>query len=122
MGFNPRDVADKTQKVITAWETLRSDRSFGGMTLTQFKTAVKRSLDSRDELASLESQRTTKINERNDADKATLTKIEMVVSGVKADPDEGPDSEFLDALGYVRKSERKSGLTKKKAGNGTGNN
>lgn len=122
MGFNPRDVAEKTQKIITAWETLRPDSTFGGMTLNQFKAAVKPSLDRRDELASLESQRTIKIDERNDADKVTLSRIELVVNGVKADPDEGSDSEFLDALGYVRKSERKSGLTKKKAANGTGNN
>jgi len=41
-----------------------------------------------------------------------------VVNGVLADPTEGPDSSLYEAMGYTRKSERKSGLTrgKKSAG------
>jgi hypothetical protein len=32
------------------------------------------------------------------------------VSAVKADPEEGPDGELYGAMGFVRRSERKSGL------------
>ncbi len=41
------------------------------------------------------------------------TKIQLVVAGVLADPNEGPDSPLYEAFGYTRKSERKSGLTRK---------
>jgi len=44
--------------------------------------------------------------------------MQGVVAGVKADPTEGPDSSLLEAFGYTRKSERKSGLSRKGGGDG----
>jgi hypothetical protein len=38
-----------------------------------------------------------------------------VVNGVKGDPAFGEDSDLYETMGYVRKSERKSGLTRKKS-------
>ena len=38
----------------------------------------------------------------------------LVVNGVVGDPAYGDDSPLYGAMGFVRKSERKSGLTKKK--------
>ena len=35
----------------------------------------------------------------------------LVVYGVMGNPAYGPDSDLYEAMGYVRKSERKSGLT-----------
>lgn len=45
---------------------------------------------------------------------AGLALIGLVVNAVKGDPEEGEDGEFYEALGYVRKSERKSGLSRGK--------
>jgi hypothetical protein len=44
---------------------------------------------------------------------SSYPKIQLVVNGVLADPDEGPDSPLYEAFGYIRESERKSGLTRK---------
>ena len=43
-----------------------------------------------------------------------MTRVQLVVAGVIADPTEGANSALYEAMGYVRKSERKSGLTRKK--------
>ncbi len=56
---------------------------------------------------------TAAINARNDADRVSLAKARLVVNGVIGDPTHGPDSSLYEALGYIRKSERKSGLTRK---------
>ena len=37
-----------------------------------------------------------------------------VINGILADPDEGPDSPLYEAIGYTRRSERKTGLTRKR--------
>ena len=37
-----------------------------------------------------------------------------MVNAVKGDPDEGEDGELYEAMGYVRKSERRSGLSRGK--------
>jgi hypothetical protein len=49
-------------------------------------------------------------------DNAGAAKAELIVNGVRADPTEGADSALIEAMGYTRKSERKSGLTRKKQG------
>ena len=40
--------------------------------------------------------------------------LELVVNGVIGNPDFGPNSAHPEAMGYIRKSDRKSGLTHKK--------
>lgn len=39
----------------------------------------------------------------------------MAVKGVVADPNFGDNSALYEAMGYIRKSDRKSGLTRKSA-------
>ncbi len=45
------------EKVIEAWEDLAPDKSFGAMTLEQFKARVKPSLDTRDTLMAVKNAR-----------------------------------------------------------------
>jgi len=96
--------------------TLAPTKSFFGMTLDQFKTAVQPSLAAREMIKDLENQLTHAINQRDAADAVSLEKMQGVVAGVKADPTEGPNSSLLEAFGYTRKSERKSGLSRKGGG------
>jgi hypothetical protein len=116
----PKTTLEKLNLVIRGWETLAPEKTFGGMTLAQFKAAVKPSFDAREELRALESQVQAKQIERDNADAESLRRVQLVVNGVIGDPEEGTDSDLYDAFGYTRKSERKTGLTRKKKP-GTGN-
>jgi hypothetical protein len=117
----PKSTLEKLNSIINGWETLAPDKSFGGMTLAQLKAAVKPSFAAREELRVLESQVQAKHIERDTADEESLQLVQRVVNGVIGDPEEGPDSDLYDAFGYTRKSERKTGLTrKKKTGPGSG--
>jgi hypothetical protein len=111
----PKDTLEKLNRVISGWETLAHDKSFGGMTLAQFKVGVKPSLDTREELRVLENQIQSKQIEREGADDESLRLVQLVVNGVVGDPEEGPDSDIYAAFGYTRTSERKTGLTRKKS-------
>ena len=113
MATAPKDNKARFDQTAKAWENLARDKSFGGMTLEQFKTAVKPSLDARDAIKVLEDQMTAALNARDDADAISLEKVQRVVKGVAGDPAFGEDSALYEALGYVRKSERKTGLTRK---------
>ncbi len=44
---------------------------------------------------------------------ASLEKLKLVVNGVIGNPKYGPNSDLYEAMGYVRESEHKSGLTRK---------
>ncbi len=116
----PKDTLERIQIFLRAWETIRPDKSFGGMTFAQFKAGVKNSLDIREELSVLESQTQSKKIERDASDKNSNRLMQLVVNGVVGDPEEGPDGELYEALGYTRKSVRKTGLTRKKNKNGGG--
>jgi uncharacterized membrane protein len=117
----PKSTLEKIMRVITAWETLATDKTFGGMTLAQFKAGVKTSLDTREELRVLESQMQSKQIERDNADLESTRLVQLVVNGVIGDPTEGPESDLYAAFGYTRPSERKTGLTRKKRPGGADN-
>jgi hypothetical protein len=113
MSQAPSNLENDTTTIITAWSTLAPAASFGGMTLTQFKAKVQPSFDARTALEAIEVQQTSALDTRNTADVVTSATNQLVVNGVKGDPNYGDDSELYDAMGYVRKSARRSGLTKK---------
>jgi hypothetical protein len=114
----PKSTLEKLNKAIKGWETLAPDKSFGGMTLAQFKAKVQPSFDTREELQVLDSQIQSKQIERDAADTESLRLFQLALNGVVGDPEEGPDSDLYEAFGYTRKSQRKTGLTRKKKDGG----
>ncbi len=113
MPSNPKSNEQKMNLMVNAWETLAPTKTFGGLTLAEFKALASAAQAARARLADLESQMTQAINDRDSGDAAFLAKAQLVVAGVLADPTEGPDSSLYEAMGYTRKSERRSGLTRK---------
>ena len=110
---NPKRVANKLQKLIDAWTTLRPATSFAGMTLEQFGAQVKPSLDARGQLTTLRSQATDSRTQRHQSDDASMELAQLVVNSVKGDPAEGENGSLYAAMGYIPKSARRSGLTRK---------
>ena len=60
--------------MLSGWESLAPTKSYFGMTLDQFKTAVQPSLDARELIKDLENQLTHAINQRDAADEVSLEK------------------------------------------------
>ena len=116
MPNNPKANEEKMRQMLNAWETLAQDKTFGGMTFGQFHAATNRPLNARAVIDDLQDQLDAAINVRDDEDDTWLPISQMVVAGVLADPNFGPNSPLYAAMGYTRKSERKSGLTRKKGG------
>ncbi|MEN9575249.1 MAG: hypothetical protein RL514_3104 [Verrucomicrobiota bacterium] len=111
---NPKETGDWLAKLVKAWKENAAEKQFAGMTLAQFEAKVKPSFDARDAVAGLEAKLVTALNTREDADKLSVPEAQLVVNSVKGDPNFGEDSSLYEAMGYVRKSERKSGLKKGK--------
>ena len=83
------------------------------MTLDEFKTAVKPSLDARSAIDLAETNLSVAITQRDNADVASLPLTLRVVDTIIADKDEGPNGEVYKELGYVRRNDRASGLTRR---------
>lgn len=110
MGKSPRKNEEQLDRILTAWKTLAPDTEFGGMTVAQFEAFIAPSKTSRAQVAALENQLSQAINSREAADEFSLAKAAMAVAGVNGNPAFGPNSSLIEAFGYVRKSERRSGL------------
>ena len=113
MPTSPKKLEEKMERMLNAWRTLAPDKTFGGMTLAQYEALVTRSRTARQHIEDLDDQRAQAVTERDAADDAVTDKSKLVVAGVLADPNFGPDSALYEAFGYTRESEYKSGLTRK---------
>lgn len=114
MPSNPKANEEKMLQVLNGWKTLAPDKTFGGMTLAQFQTQVNKSLAPRQRLEEIEDEKLQEQANRDREDEITMGKIQFIVNGVLADPSEGPNSALYESFGYIRKEDRKSGLTRKK--------
>ena len=114
----PKEVVVKITMTLQAWSNLRPEKSFGGLTLDQCKEAVKASLDVRAEIAEAEGKLQSATARRVAVDEASMEIVRRVVNGVKADPEEGEDGQLYAAMGFVRKSHRSSGLTRRRKDEG----
>jgi hypothetical protein len=110
MPYSEKQVAGKITRTTEAWEEHALDAKFAEMTLDPFKAKVKPSLDYRERIASLRCQLEAAIKKRQECHAASADVRAKVVNVVHGDIEYGEDSVLYKVLGYVAKSERKSGL------------
>jgi hypothetical protein len=108
MATNTRQLIDRIETIIRAWTNLRPEKSFAGMTLEQFKEAVKPSLDSRNRLVDLDGQTRAELANRTVVDTASTAIVTRMIRGVQADVEEG-EGKLYAAMGFVPKSQRSVG-------------
>ncbi|HEY0944531.1 MAG TPA: hypothetical protein VGD81_04660 [Opitutaceae bacterium] len=106
---------ERLTTTIDAWTNLAPTKSFAGMTLEAFKLAVAPAITARERVDNLADQLPAARVDRANADKMAMPVIDRVVAAVLADGTEGPDGVLYAGLGYVRKSDRRSGLTRRTA-------
>lgn len=116
---SPKQIEEKIRQVLNAWRDLAPAKQFAGMTLAQAEVKFQPSFDTRAQLSQLENQLGQTINHRDDADEVSMDMVQLIINAVLGDPTEGPDSPLVERMGRTRKSERKTGLTRKKTGTGT---
>ena len=114
MALNPKGNIEKLERIENAWKTLASDKTFGGMTLAEFSAFVGSSKTARTQISDIENQMKDALNLRDSSDETALAKAQLVKNGVLADSTEGENSALYEGMGYVRKDDKKSGLTRKK--------
>lgn len=111
---SPAEKFDDLVRITRAWERLRADRSYFGLTLDQFKQATQPSFDARAEIADLTQRLNVAIENRDAADKQSFRIVRGVAYAIQGDPNEGDDGgELYAAMGYVpwvvRRGPRKRG-------------
>jgi hypothetical protein len=111
-----KDLFTRFSEVTEAWRKMRPNKQFFGYTLEGFLEAAKPFIDAREEIAGLEKQVAHAVSKRDAASGPLLEALQGVVDAVKGDRAEGPNGELYGAMGYIRKSERSTGLVRPRKG------
>ena len=113
MANGPGQVESDTQAILDGWGELAKTATFNGLTLAQYTAAVQPSFDARTRIGTLETDLKAAMDTRDQADVTTQQVNDLVVKSVVADKNYGDDCALYERMGYVRKSTRGSGLTRK---------
>ena len=109
-------VIEKLEDTEDSWEINALSAKFYGFSLEQYKAEVQLSREDREMVASLKQQLQAAMIKLKDRDKKNLKLERNIVKAIAGDVNYGDDSALYEAFGFVRKSQRKSGLTRKKKG------
>ncbi len=111
---NPKGNETVFERGLSALRNMAPDTKFKDKGLAEFSAQAERSFASRRRLADLGDQTINELTVRETEDEITLKMFDDIVDGVIGHPDFGDDSALYEALGFIRKSHRKSGLTRKR--------
>ena len=114
MADTPKENQVKYTRYLNAFKTLAPAKTFSGVKLDTFQAQVNKSESAREKRQRLKDELLEAEAEIAGEDETTIKMCEKIKNGVVADEEFGDDSALYEALGYVRKSEKKSGLTRKK--------
>lgn len=114
MGDSLKKTKDELERFIAAISQLAPTVKFGNISLAELE-ADDATMHDKD--MTVEQNRATLVASQDDRQLFAQTvgkELELVKNGVIGDPNFGPDSPLYGAMGFVRTSERASGLTHKK--------
>lgn len=111
---NNAKVKEQCNTMNDAWVEGAAGVNFNGIKQTDFQSAIEAAAADDAAIADLEAEIKMKRDVRDDKYKALDQDRSKVGMGVAGDAAYGNDSPLYGAMGFVRKSERASGLTRKK--------
>jgi hypothetical protein len=114
MPLNNKQIRERVTKMSNAWAQGAADAVFKGITRTAFDADIQAAAADDQEIADLESQIRMKRTARDEKYKNLNDDSIKVRDGVEGHADFGSEHPIYKAMGFVRPSDRKSGLTRKK--------
>ena len=112
--LSPKKAFERLETIENAVTQQAPAAKFGAIDTADFIKQVLLSRDARAAIVDLENQLKAANNNRDNIDAEGLRQAQLIINGVIGDPVFGPDSSLYETMGFIRKSERKSGLTRKK--------
>jgi hypothetical protein len=114
MPTQTKRIRERVTQMNDAWAQGASTVVFGGISQTQFDTKIKTAATADQEIDDMEAALVLKKQFRDGLYDGLNDDSVKILAGLKGDPAFGDDHPLVGAMGFVRDSERKSGLTRKK--------
>ena len=110
-----RRLGRKADDIRLVWKKQAPDAVFAGKTLADLEAALAASQESGENVSVLALARSAAQKTRDEEQSALNHLLVLVTHGVRSHPDHGEDSALYRSMGFVPKSERRSGLTRRSA-------
>jgi hypothetical protein len=102
-------VTRKRAQFLSSWAEYAQDKSFAGLTLAEFDAKSMEPLNVRKDLGDARTKAAGLILKRDQADAVLKDALLLIAHAIRADKDFGEDCPLYRSLGFVPKSERRTG-------------
>jgi len=100
------ELHERINTILQGWRLFRPHKIYAGLSLDDFASLVAPGAEARAEAAKHDAKAREARARGRAADKRARIYVQRVVNGVRADPDDGEDSQVYHAMGYVIRSVR----------------
>ena len=114
MAIPTKRIRERVTQMNDAWEQGAKTTVFNGISQPQFDAKIKTAAAADQEIDDMEAALTLKKQGRDGLYDDLYDDSVKIFAGVQGDPAFGDDHPLVDAMGFVRDSQRKSGLTRGK--------
>jgi hypothetical protein len=111
---NTKNVSLRREKLLASWLEFAPDATFAGFTLAQFEEGSKESLQIRQTMEAAKTKLAGLKLKRDKSEEKLNETLVLIANSIRGTPAYGLDCELYRSLGFVPKSERKTGTAKRK--------
>jgi hypothetical protein len=112
--INSTEITSRRERIRTAWSELAPAETFAGLALNEFVADTADSVTLREEIDATRAKLAGLYQQRDQADAENRNTMQLVVNSVRGNPVFGEDCALYRAMGFIPKSERETGLTRKR--------
>jgi hypothetical protein len=112
--INSTEITSRRERIRTAWSELAPAETCAGLALNEFVADTADSVTLREEIDATRAKLAGLYLQREHADAEARNTMQLVINSVRGNPAFGEDSALYRAMGFVPKSERDSGLTRRR--------
>ncbi len=105
---------ERGEKFETSWQENAPDKKWSEGTLAEFKAKRQAIADVESEITNGEARLKAFMIQRDNLNQDLMKECDYIAADVEGDRNFGPDSALYGGFGYIRKSDRKKGGSKKK--------
>ncbi len=117
---NCKEIRERANRINTAWKQHAPTAKFNNIEQADYEASINAAAAKDQQIADAEANLRILKDERDDLYRNINNDSVKVRDGVEGDSNYGTDSPLVGAMGFVRKSERSSGLTHKTQGENEG--
>lgn len=112
--YTNKTVSLRREQFLASWLEFAPDVTFAGLTLAQFEDKSKTPLDARKSIREVQTKLRGLLLDRDKADELLNQDLILIAHAIRGNELFGEDCAFYRSLGFIPKSERKTGTVARK--------